>query len=183
MYILGWLVDESAFSFLDGGVGALYILLTFLEKCMDFWNDFLISNYRSITKIKRIMSKVLKSFLAIVVSCFGIGLSMSLPGFLNLILVGIFVMLDLIGIFFVLKYSRSDLWGVFYTFFPSLALIEIIQWDGLIVGFYAKMVLVSLEYSFISVMVGLLILSVILSLRKTKISVKNWRWVFLTLFF
>ena len=112
------------------------------------------------------MLNVLKAFVGIVVSCFGIGFSSVLPEFLDLVLVAIFVVMDLIGIFFVLKYSTSDLWGVFYTFSPSLALIEVIRRNVFISEAIPRMVLVSLEYSFVLVLLGLLVYSVILCLKK-----------------
>ena len=119
------------------------------------------------------MLNVLKSFLAIVVSCFGIGFSISLPQFINLFLVVVFVVLDLVGVCFVLKYSKSDLLGSFYTFFPSLTFTEMINADGLFIGLGAKTVLLALKYSFIVVLLGLLVSSVILILKKKRIT-KNW---------
>lgn len=126
------------------------------------------------------MLNVLKSFLAIVVSCFGIGFSISLPQFINLFLVAVFVVLDLIGVYFVLKYSKSDLLGSFYTFFPSLTFTEMINSDGLLMGLSAKTVLLALECSFILVLIGLLIYSAVLCLKRIT---KNWGWVFSSSFF
>ena len=119
------------------------------------------------------MLNVLKAFLGIVVSCVGIGFSISLPEILNLVLIGIFVMLDLVAVFFVLKFSRSDLFGVFCTFFPSLAFAEVIRENIFIVNIEAKTLLISLEYTFILVLLGLLVYSVILSLKKKKVSIRN----------
>lgn len=129
------------------------------------------------------MINVLKSFLGIVVSCFGIGLSMAVPGFFDLILAAIFVVLDLIGIFLVLKNSKSDLLGVFYTFCPSLMLIEVIRDNVFIMGIEAKMVMLSLECSFVLVLIWLLIYSAFLCLKKVEILIKNWGRVFSPFFF
>jgi len=128
------------------------------------------------------MFNVLKSFLGIVVSCFGIGYSLIIPGFFDLLLVALFVILDLIGIFFVLKYSKSDLYGVFYTFCPSLVLTEVIRENVFIMGIEAKMVFLSLEYSFVLVLLGLLVYSAMLCLKKIKVF-RIWGWVFSSLFF
>jgi hypothetical protein len=119
------------------------------------------------------MINVLKSFLGIVVSCFGIGLSMAVPGFFDLVLAAIFVVLDLIGIFLVLKNSKSDLLGVFYTFCPSLMLIEVIRDNVFLIGIEAKMVMLSLECSFVLVLIWLLIYSAFLCLKKVEILIKN----------
>lgn len=119
------------------------------------------------------MLNVLKSFVGIVVSCFGIGFSMAVPGSFDLILASIFVVMDLIGVFLVLKYSRSDLLGVFYTFLPSLTLIEVIRENVFVIGIETKMVLLSLECSFILVLLGLLIYSAILCLKRIEIFIKN----------
>lgn len=124
------------------------------------------------------MINVLKSFLGIVVSCFGIGLSMAVPGFFDLVLAAIFVVLDLIGIFLVLKNSKSDLLGVFYTFCPSLMLIEVIRDNVFLMGIEAKMVMLSLECSFVLVLIWLLIYSAFLCLKKVEILIKNWGRVF-----
>lgn len=124
------------------------------------------------------MLNVLKSFVGIVVSCFGIGFSMAVPGSFDLILASIFVVIDLIGVFLVLKYSRSDLYGVFYTFCPSLVLTEMIRENVFIMGIEAKMVFLSLECSFILVLLGLLIYSAILCLKRIEIFIKNWGWGF-----
>lgn len=112
------------------------------------------------------MLNVLKSFLGIVVSCLGIGFSTVFPGVLDLVLTAIFVVLDLVGVFFVLKYSKSDLWGVFCTFCPSLALTEVIRENIFISGLGTKTILLSLECSFLLVLLGLLVYSVILCLKK-----------------
>ena len=175
---IGLTRGESVFSFLNGWVGTLYILLTFFKKCMDFWNDFLISNYRSITKIKRTMLNVLKAFLGIIVSCIGIGFSIGLSEFFGTMLATVFVMSDLVAVFFVLKFSKSDLFGVFCTFCPSLAFAEVIRENIFIAGLEARALLISLEYTFTLVLIGLLILSVVLSLRKKRISIRDWGWVF-----
>ncbi len=115
------------------------------------------------------MLNVLKAFVWIVVSCFGIGFSVVLPGFLNLILIIIFGVLDSIGVFLVLKYSKSDLWGVFYTFCPSLTLAEVIRGSVFINGTISRVILLSLEYSFISVLFGLLVYSVFLFIKKIEL--------------
>ena len=119
------------------------------------------------------MLNVLKSFVGIVVSCFGIGFSMAVPGFLDLILASIFVVLDLIGVSLVFKYSRSDLLGVFYTFLPSLTLIEVIRENVFVMGIEAKMVMLSLECSFVLVLIWLLIYSAFLCLKKVETLIKN----------
>ncbi len=129
------------------------------------------------------MINVLKSFLGIVVSCFGIGLSMAVPGFFDLVLAAIFVVLDLIGIFLVLKNSKSDLLGVFYTFCPSLMLIEVIRDNVFLMGIEAKMVMLSLECSFVLVLIWLLIYSAFLCLKKVEILIKNWGRVFSPFFY
>ena len=129
------------------------------------------------------MLNVLKSFVGIVVSCFGIGYSLIIPSFFDLLLVALFVILDLIGIFFVLKYSKSDLYGVFYTFCPSLVLTEMIRENVFIAGIEAKMVFLSLEYSFVLVLLGLLFYSAFLCLKKLKILIKNRGWVFSSFFY
>ena len=119
------------------------------------------------------MLNVLKSFVGIVVSCFGIGFSMAVPGSFDLILASVFVVMDLIGVFLVLKYSRSDLLGVFYTFCPSLMLIEVIRDNVFLMGIEAKMVMLSLECSFVLVLIWLLIYSAFLCLKKVEILIKN----------
>lgn len=129
------------------------------------------------------MLNVLKSFVGIVVSCFGIGFSMAVPGFLDLILASIFVVLDLIGVSLVFKYSRSDLLGVFYTFLPSLTLIEVIRENVFVMGIETKMVLLSLECSFILVLLWLLVYSMFLCLKKIGVLIKNWGWVFSPFFY
>ena len=129
------------------------------------------------------MLNVLKSFVGIVVSCFGIGFSMAVPGFLDLILASIFVVLDLIGVSLVFKYSRSDLLGVFYTFLPSLTLIEVIRENVFVMGIETKMVLLSLECSFILVLLWLLVYSMFLCLKKVGVLIKNWGWVFSPFFY
>ncbi|MBR4633610.1 hypothetical protein IKO50_01260 [bacterium] len=98
---------------------------------------------------------------------------MAVPGSFDLILASIFVVIDLIGVFLVLKYSRSDLYGVFYTFCPSLVLTEMIRENVFIMGIEAKMVFLSLECSFILVLLGLLIYSAILCLKRIEIFIKN----------
>lgn len=119
------------------------------------------------------MFNVLKAFLGIILSCFGIGFSVTFPSVVDLILSAIFVVLDLVGIFFVWRYSKSDLCGVFCTFIPSLALTEVIRENIFIAGVGAKTILLSLECSFILVLIGLLVYSVILCLRKKRVSIRN----------
>ena len=118
------------------------------------------------------MFNVLKYFFVIIVSCFGLGLSVSFPELCYLVLAAIFLVLDLVGVFLVLKCSRSDLFGVFCTFCPSLVLTEIIRENVFIVGAEAETMLLSMEYSFVLVLIGLLIYSVILFLRKKKVSTR-----------
>ena len=129
------------------------------------------------------MFNVLKSFLGIVLSCLGIGFSMVFPSVVDLILSAIFVALDLVGVFLVWRYSKSDLCGTFCTFCPSLALTEVIRRNIFIAGVETKTILLSLECSFILVLLGLLVYSVILCLKKKKNFIGNWGWVFSSSFF
>ena len=119
------------------------------------------------------MVNVLKYFFVIILSCFGIGLSVTFPGFCYFVLTAIFVMLDLVGISFVLRYSKSDLCGTFYTFCPSFVLTEVIRENMFIAEAETKTTLLSLECSFILVLVGLSVYSVILCLRKKRVSIRN----------
>lgn len=125
-------------------------------------------------KIKnKIMFNVLKAFLGIILSCFGIGFSMVFPSVVDFVLSAIFVALDLVGVFFVWRYSKSDLFGVFCTFIPSLALTEVIRENIFISEIGTKTILLSLECSFILVLLGLLVYSVILCLKKKRVSIRN----------
>lgn len=134
---------------------------------MDFWYDFLILYiHRSKIKIKKVMLNVLKAFLCIVVSCFGIGFSMNFLGVFSLVFTTIFIIADLVGILFVWRYSKLDLWGVFYTFVPSLVVVSMIYGDGYLMAADTKIVLLSLEYSFVLVLVWLLVYSLFLGLKK-----------------
>ena len=112
------------------------------------------------------MLNVLKAFLCIVVSCFGIGFSMNFLGVFSLVFTTIFIIADLVGIFFVWRYSKLDLWGVFYTFVPSLVVVSMIYGDGYLMAADTKIVLLSLEYSFVLVLVWLLVYSLFLGLKK-----------------
>jgi len=119
------------------------------------------------------MVNVLKAFLGIVLSCLGIGFSMAFPSVIDLIVSAIFVALDLVGVFFVWRYSKSDLFGVFCTFCPSLVLAEVIRENIFISGVENKTIFLSLECSFVLVLIGLLVYSVVLCLRKKRVSIQN----------
>lgn len=94
------------------------------------------------------MGNVLKGFVGIIFSCFGIGISIQLPTFLQLISLIFFVITDIWGLYCVWSHSRYNMWGVFCTFFPSFVFVVMIHSQYFIYENGTNLLLFSLECSF-----------------------------------
>lgn len=102
------------------------------------------------------MNNLLKGFLGIIFSCFGMGLSMQLADLLQLLSIVIFIVIDAVGISHIWLHSRNNLWGVFYTFFPFLVIPKWLHFEYPFIENSADTMLISLEYSSILVLFGIL---------------------------
>lgn len=102
------------------------------------------------------MNNLLKGFLGIIFSCFGMGLSMQLADLLQLLLVFIFIVIDAIGISYIWLHSRNYLWDVFYTFCPAFATVKLVHFEYPFIVSGTDFMFFSLEYSFVLALLGIL---------------------------
>ena len=100
-----------------------------------------------------------KGFLSIVIASVGVGVSASLglPYFVKVFLVSVFTVFDMVCILKMLSNVRNRLWELFYLYLPPFAFFLWRYQDWLYCGIGIKMCILSLECSFLAVLIGIFV--------------------------